>query len=223
MPSALSFLAIARWENDMTIGKFLRRFMSGLLSKDASVAAGIVLGLVVWTLTRIVNEVVDSPTVEYDVSYSAATVANGQAGARIMVALTNLSRDSTLQNLGVTIYDPSGKATFIPDSIRCAFPPPLWAQDGVCLLLQSGLKFQAPWFTPDSQLHIAIDYVGSVEAGKRPIVRILPSRSSPGIRLVEKSWKTWVARYQFTLLCGLLMVVFALYAVAVAAGATDPT
>lgn len=192
--------------------------MRGFLSKDSSIAAGILLALVVWTLTRIVNDITDHATIEYDVTYAAISLPDGRAGGEMSVVLSNLSHDLALQNLAAAITDPAGKAEFIATSARCAFPMPTWANDAVCAAHQDGLSFEAPWLIPGNRLSFSIRYAGSVEPRDRPIVRIRPSSGDSRLRLVTPGLQTWIVRNELPLLSGLLAVSVLLYCVSLAVG-----
>src|SRR5258708_25150703 len=89
-----------------------RKLMRGLGAKDHSFATGLLLALLVWTLTRIVNGIAESGTIEYDVAYSPSVLADGRSSSTITVTLANLSREASIRNLAVVISDPSGKVEF---------------------------------------------------------------------------------------------------------------
>lgn len=198
-------------------------FLRGLLSKDNSFATGLLLGLLVWTFTRIADGITGSGTIEYDVTYAATTLKDGRAGALVSVVLTNLSHDTAVQNLEVTISDPLATTEFIPGEEHCAYPPPTWAQDAKCEAFPTGLNFYAPWLVPGNQVSLAIKYVGSLEPGKRPIVRIRPSDTDTKLRVIEPGFETWVARHEMGVLFAILIVASLLLMASVAAGITrDP-
>jgi hypothetical protein len=57
-----------------------RRFFNGLLSKDKSLATGLILGFMAWTLMRLVDGIASNGTIEYDIVNRPATLADGRAG-----------------------------------------------------------------------------------------------------------------------------------------------
>ena len=67
-----------------------RRFFNGLLSKDKSLATGLILGFMAWTLLRLVDNIAANGTIEYAIANSPATLADGRSGYLIRVTLTNL-------------------------------------------------------------------------------------------------------------------------------------
>src|SRR2546421_9787577 len=70
------------------------RLLAGLLGKDQSVATGLLIGIIIWTLTRLGDAVTRSGSIEYAVKYSRATIANGTAGNKMENRLTHPSRDT---------------------------------------------------------------------------------------------------------------------------------
>ena len=68
----------------------MKHVVANLLSKDHSVATGLLIALAVWTLTRLVDGVTGTGTIEYDTQYSTIT-QDGKPVSRVEVTLTNLS------------------------------------------------------------------------------------------------------------------------------------
>ncbi len=198
------------------------RLLAGLLGKDQSVATGLLIGIIIWTLTRLGDAVTGSGSIEYAMKYSSATLANGTAGNKMEIRLTNLSRDTAVANLQASIYDPYGKTTFSVDRAdsSCAFEPPAWADNAVCEAHNIGMVFNAPLLVPGTYVRISIRYTQTADAIHRPIVRINP-RGDTKVQLIKPGIQTFVARFEAPLLVGLLGVTLVLFAVSVAAGVRD--
>jgi len=200
-----------------------RKLMRGLGAKDHSFATGLLLALLVWTLTRIVNGVASSGTIEYDIAYSPSVLADGRNGTLVSVTLTNLSRETSIRNLAVVISDPAGKIEFVPAEKRCAYPPPAWVEGASCEAYPNGLSFFAPWLVPGNEVRMAIKYAESGEKADRPVVRIRPSDTDTKIRLVEPGFQTWVTRNETCILLWFALFTFIFLVLSIAAGiVNDP-
>jgi hypothetical protein len=205
-----------------SVAKSPHRVMAGLLSEKQSIATGLLIGLIVWTMTRLVNGVTASGTIEYATVYSPTTLADGQSATKIDVTLTNLSRDTTVTHLQVSINDPYLKTTFSTDrrDSNCAFEPPAWAADATCEPHNVGMTFEAPMLVPGTYVRVGIKYTQAPDATHRPIVRIQPDAESK-CQLVEPGLQTFVARHETALLLGLLGITFLLFCISVAAGVRE--
>lgn len=199
------------------------RLIFGLLSKEQSIATGLLLSLLIWTLTRVVDGITKSPTIEYDVRYNSTVMADGSKASSVTVGLTNLSGDITIRNLAVTISDPRNKSKFLPTEARCAFPPPMWAEEAECVAYASGLSVVAPLLMPDNTVTFTVKYLGSTKFGERPIVRIRPGAADQKLRVVEPSFVTFIARHEnVILMCIFVLTAIFLCASIVAGPHTDP-
>ena len=92
-----------------------RRFFNGLLSKDKSLATGLILGFMAWTLMRLVDGIAANGTIEYDIANNPATLADGRPGYVVRVTLTNLSADTALTNLKASIAAATADIVFSAD------------------------------------------------------------------------------------------------------------
>lgn len=196
----------------------MRRVLAGLLAKDQSFGTGILLALLVWTLTRVVNEVVGPATIEYAVSYSPIQLDGGGEGAMVVADLTNLSQDSPVRGLAVSVNDLSGQTEFLPDEAQCTFPPPMWIDGASCKAYSNGLSLIAPTLDPGISVRLAAKYRGAIEEGKRPLVRIKASDGTAKLRMVTPGFQTWLARHEMWVLTGLLVLVGLALATSIAAG-----
>jgi hypothetical protein len=198
------------------------RFLAGVLSKDQSIATGIVLGLIVWTMTRLVDGVTGSGTIEYDTVVKAAMLADGRMGSAIVVTLSNLSRDTPLVNLQASVSDPSGKVSFSTDAgdRACAFEPPAWGENPTCDPYSTGFDFLAPMLVPGTRAQFGIKY--TVPSGEQivPVVRIKPDGTTK-FRLIKPGIETFIVRHETGLLLGLLGVTLVLFLWSVSATVSE--
>jgi hypothetical protein len=204
-----------------SFGKKTHRLIAGLLSDKQSVATGLMIALMVWTLTRLVDGILSTGTIEYRTVYSSATLANGTAGNKIEVTLTNLSRDTTVNGLKVVVHDPYGKTTFSgdPRDVNCAFEPPAWADDAKCEGSTDGMSFETPMVVPGTFVRLAIKYTQS-GATHQPVVRIRPQPDSK-LQLVTPGLQTYVARHEVALLLALLGTTAVLFGISISANTRE--
>jgi hypothetical protein len=202
---------------------WLHQFVVGMLSKERSLATGLLIALAAWTLTRLVDGIAGSGTIEYAISYSPATLADKRPGTKIDVRLTNLSRDTSITNLHVAITDPTAQLTFgnAASDADCAFQPPAWGENPQCEPHADGMVFDAPMLVPGTYARLGIKYASPDGVTARPIVRIKPE-GTDGFRLVEPGLETYVARHETTLLLGLFGFTLVLFLISVAAGVPKP-
>lgn len=196
--------------------------MTGLLYEKQSVATGLLIGLILWTLTRLVDGITGSGTIEYHTAHTPTTLANGQPAKNFAVTLTNLSRDTTVTNLQATIYDPYLKTTFSTDGndSSCAFEPPAWAQGATCEPHNVGMTFQTPMLVPGTFVRVGIKYTQAADAAHPPIVRIRPDGTT-AFQLVKPGFRTFVARHETLLLLSLLGIALLLFCISIAAGVRE--
>jgi hypothetical protein len=181
------------------------RLLAGLLSKDQSIATGIVLALIVWTLTRLVDGVTNAGTIEYNTEVKPATLADGRMGSVMVVTLSNLSRDTPLMNLQASISDPSGKVAFSTDARdrACAFEPPAWGENPTCDPYSTGFDFMAPMLVPGTQARFGIKYTIPSKERVEPVVRVKPDGKTT-FRLIKPGIETFIVRHETGLLLTLL-------------------
>lgn len=193
-------------------------FFAGLLGERHSIATGLLIALILWTLTRLVNEITGSGTLEYDVQISDTELADGSAGQKVEVTITNLSHDTVITNLQASISG-SQQLTFSSNRTdrNCAFAPPAWGENPVCDGYATGLNFAAPMLVPGTHARFAIKYRRVAGSADKPIVRIKPDGAS-NVRLVEPGVETFLARHETKLLLALLFVAAILFFVSVRAG-----
>jgi hypothetical protein len=195
-----------------------RRFFNGLLSKDKSLATGLILGFMAWTLMRLVDGITANGTIEYDISNSPATLADGRPGYLVRVTLTNLSADTALINLRASIAASTADIVFSvdPKDRSCAFEPPGWGGQPTCDAFASGFDFLAPMIVAGTQVEFEVKYTRPDSASALPIVRIKPETTK--FRLVEPGFSTFVARNQVGILLTLLLLALVTLFLSVAAG-----
>jgi|SRR5262245_4930923 len=197
--------------------KKTHRLIAGLLSDKQSVATGLLIALVIWTLTRLVEGILSTGTIEYRTVYSPAQLAGGASGTKVEVTLTNLSRDTIVNGLKVVVNDPYGKTTFSDDprDTSCAFEPPAWADDARCETHKDGMSFETPMVIPGTFVRLAVKYTQS-DATHQPIVRIRPEPDSK-LQLVTPGLQTYAARHEVALLLALLGLSTVLFVISLTA------
>jgi hypothetical protein len=196
----------------------IRRLALGLLRKEQSVATGLLIGLMIWTVTRLVDGIATSGTIEYDTDISPAALKNGTPASLMNVVLTNLSTDTPVTNLQVSIADPYFKTDFSTDRAEsyCSYEPPAWVgNDAVCEPHRDGMTFTAPMLVPGTSVRVSTKFTQAGDAAHRPIVRIKPDGISK-VQLVEPGVQTFVARHEAGLLIGLLGAALLLFGISVA-------
>lgn len=196
----------------------LKRALAGLFHKQESVATSLLIGLIIWTITRLVDGIATSGTIEYDIEITSTTLANGTAGHLIEVVLTNLSTDTPVTDLQVSIADPTFKTTFSTaraDSY-CGYQPPAWVGDGaVCDPHRDGMSFTAPMLVPGTFVRVGSKFTQAPDAVREPIVRIKPGAAQK-VQLVAPGVQTFVARHEAGLLIGLLALAVLLFGISIA-------
>jgi len=200
----------------------LKRFLRGLFSKDHSFATGLLLALVIWTLTRIVDGVSHSTTVEYDISVAPDQLKDGRVAETMSITLSNLSTEAAVRDLQVAI-SPAGGTTFVDGEATCAFQSPAWGADAVCDARKDGANFRLPMLVPGTKARLTVRYLPGSEPGEKAAVMIRPSDSDAKMRLVKPGFETFVTQHQIAILLTLLALGAALLFGSIAAGlATTP-
>ncbi len=199
------------------------RILSGLFSEKKSIATALMIGLLLWTLTRLADDVTGSGTIEYETVYKPATLKSGQPGKQMEVTLTNLSKDTAINGLQATIHDPRGQTTFSadPDDSNCVYQAPAWAEDGNCAPNPISMEFETPLLVPGTYVSVAIKYTQKPGATHEPIIRIRP-KDTTKFQLLEPGLRTFVARHEQALLVGLLVIVAGLFLLSLGAGISEP-
>ena len=197
---------------------WLHRFVVGMLSKEKSLATGVLLALILWTVTRLVDVVTGNLTIEYDVRYTPAVFADGRKGTKIEVTLTNLSNDTAVSELQVAIVGPTEMVfTNARADASCAFQAPSWGDEPQCDPHHDGIAFTAPMVVPGTEVVLSTLYTVPAGSGARPTVRIKPGTEKE-FRLVKPGFRTRIARHETELLLGLLGLAIVVFVVSVAAG-----
>jgi hypothetical protein len=197
--------------------------MAGLLTDKQSIATGLLIGLMVWTVTRLVDGITSSGTIEYAVAYNDARLADGRPAKQAEVTLTNLSTETSVSNLQVVIHDPDNKTQFsaVRDDSNCIFEPPAWVEGSTCDPHNVGMTFNAPMLVPGTYVRVGIKYTQSADAKHDPVVRIRPGDGTSKFQLVKPGLRTLVARHEAALLLVLMGVTIGLFMLSVAAKAAE--
>lgn len=202
--------------------RFASRLTDGLLSKDRSLVTGLVLGMAVWTLTRLADGVLDHATIERAERYVHDVSAKGATTSRFEVDLTNLSRAQRITDLHVVVTDPEGTANFLSGPPPpCAIEAPSPAGAECYVEPNTGLSFKAQVLLPGTRARIALHYQ-KPGAAQAPLRMRLQPGAPQDVRVLEPGIETFVARHQTVLLLSLLGATFLLLIVSVAAGTSRP-
>jgi hypothetical protein len=203
----------------------IRRFLGGLARKEHSLATSALIGLIIWTLTRLVNSIATSGTIEYDIDISSDTLRDGTAASLIEVELTNLSTDTTkVTDLKVVIADPDNKTIFstAKGDSHCAYESYVWVgSEAECDPHPDGMMFVAPLLLPGTSVRAGIKFTQRADATHDPIVRIGPGVTSE-VRFVESGVQTFVARHEAALLLTLLAIALFFFVLSVATSEREP-
>lgn len=205
--------------------KLLGGFVRGMRASDQSLATGLLIGLMVWTLTHLVDSVASNGTVEYAVGYYN-DVLSGQPEQhvyRMDVTVSNLSRDTPISNLEVSIQNPhpDHQATFYPAETACTFDAPSWAGMALCDGHEDGGDLQVPMLVPGTSVGFSMKYSGSIAPQTRPIVRIRPGAMS-NFRLVEPGVETYLTRNETRVLLGILLLAALVFVINVSLPRSEP-
>jgi hypothetical protein len=200
--------------------RWLGRVARGLREKDQSIATGLLIGLIIWTLTHLVDSVTSNGTIEYATAYTNATLKDGTHVYQIEVDVSNLSSDTPIPDLEVSIQNPGpdNQATFYPAETSCKFQPPSWVGSALCDSHDDGGDLMVPLLVPGTSVSMAMKYLGSIEPAARPIVRIRPGTVS-NFRLITPGPATFITRYETDLLLGILLLAVLLFVISVTGGA----
>jgi hypothetical protein len=198
---------------------YARRAWAGLLRKEQSISTGLFIGLLIWTVTRLVDGITGSGTIEYHTAYSETTLASGRPATKIDVTLTNLSTDTAVSNLQASISDPDPRTVFsvAPNDSRCAYEPPAWVDTdkAVCAAHTAGMAFTAPMLVPGTSVRFGIKFTQASDAVDWPIVRIKPDGAAK-FQLIEPGLQTFVTRHEPALLVALLAIALLLITISAA-------
>jgi hypothetical protein len=199
---------------------WLGGFARGLREKDQSIATGLLIGLIIWTLTHLVDSVTSNGSIEYATAYTNATLEDGTHVYQIEVDVSNLSSDTPIPNLEVSIQNPGPdhQASFYPAETSCKFQPPSWVGAALCDSHDDGGDLMVPLLVPGTSVSMAMKYLGSVAPSSRPIVRIRPGTVS-NFRLITPGPATFITRYETDLLLGILVLSVLLFVISVSGGA----
>lgn len=195
----------------------LKRFVRGLFSKDHSFATGLLLALLIWSLTRIVDGVSHSSTIEYDISVAPDHLKDGRVAEAMSITLSNLSTEAAVRDLQVSI-SPRGGAEFVENEESCVFESPAWGADAVCKERNDGANFRLPMLVPGTKAKLTVRYAPGTASGEKAAVMIRPSDTDAKMRLVQPGFETFVTRHQIAILITLLALSGVLLFGSIAAG-----
>jgi hypothetical protein len=155
-----------------------QRLRAGVFNKDKSLATGVTLAFVAWTLMRLVDGVTAFNTLEYRIEDRPTTLNDGRAGFAYRVTLSNLAGDTTLKSLRASVSSSNGGITFSEDhkDFRCAVQPPAWGLVVECQAFDtSGFNFTAPPLVAGTYAAFEVKYTRAAGTTEEPVLRILPA------------------------------------------------
>ena len=155
----------------------------------------LVLAIIGWAVAHIVDRVVTAPTIEF------RTSTLHQDGQKILgVTLTNLTADKTFRGLRLVLVSPPGGTIQLME----VFPvEPAFEGDEPATVesnsVRSSASFRFAEIQPEGSLEARASY-----RGQMPRIRI--TLDSGTARLVRPSIETWLARHEFGVFCGLVLL-----------------
>lgn len=200
-----------------------RSLRANARSKDRSLATGVALAFMAWTLMRLIDSISAYDTIEYRTSNKATTLADGRAGFVYQVKLTNLAGDTTAEGLKATVAGGTPAIEFSKDSAdwRCPVQPPAGGKVIECEPHVGGFNFSAPPLLAGTYAGLEVKYTRSATSSDVPYLRIVLAEGQ-NFRLVEAGVATFIVRHQtFILIAFLLLAVVAL-GISLVAGVMPP-
>jgi hypothetical protein len=201
--------------------RWWQKLGTGALSKEKSLATGVVLAFIAWTLTRLVDGITAYNTLEYDVTQKPSSLADGRAGYTYQVLFTNLAGETTLKSLRATVSG-SADITFsdVASDHSCAVQPPAWGRVE-CEAFPAGFKFTAPPLVAGTFAGMEVKYTRAAGSSDVPVLRILLAEGQD-FRLVEAGLATRAVRHQTGILITFLAVATLSLLLSLVAGVREP-
>lgn len=201
----------------------VRKILDAFAVKQTSVATGLLLAAMAWTVTRLADAVDAYDTLEYEVSQSRDVLADGRKGFLVEVKLTNLSGGTTLESVRAQLSTHAKGVEFSADprDYLCAVEPPGWAGNPTCEPHGIGFDFSIDNLTPGTFVGFQAHYVRPDGVNQLPVLRInLPSNKN--FRLLESGIATGALHHQTAILAGLFVLLFVLLVLSIVAGVREP-
>ena len=201
----------------------VRKILDAFSAKQTSVATGLLLAAMAWTVTRLADAVDAYDTLEYQVTQSRDVLADGRKGFLVKVKLRNLSGGTTLESVRAQLSTHARGVEFSanPDDYLCAVEPPGWAGNPKCDPQGIGFDFSIDNLTPGTYVGFQARYTRPDGANETPVLRVnLPANKN--FRLLESGLATGALHHQTAILAGLIVLLFVLLVLSIVAGVREP-
>ena len=200
-----------------------QRVRTNASGKDKSLATGVALGFMAWTLMRLVDSISAYDTLEYDITNKPATLADGRAGFVYQVKTHQPRRrhhgrraegHDREQHGGHRLQHACGR---LPLSVQ----PPAGGKVVECAPHVGGFNFSAPPLLAGTFAGLEVKYTRPAGVSETPHLRIVLAEGQ-NFRLVEAGVATTVVRNQTGILIAFLMLAAASLLMSLAVGVLPP-
>jgi hypothetical protein len=200
-----------------------QRVRTNASGKDKSLATGVALGFMAWTLMRLVDSISAYDTLEYDITNKPTTLADGRAGFAFQVKLTNLAGDTTVEGLKATVASSTADIDFSmhADDYRCPVQPPAGGKVVECTPHVGGFNFSAPPLLAGTFAGLEVKYTRPATSSETPYLRIVLAEGQ-NFRLVEAGVATALVRNQTGILIAFLVLAAISLLISLAVGVMPP-
>lgn len=200
-----------------------QRVRTNASSKDRSLATGVALGFMAWTLMRLVDSISAYDTIEYAITNKPTTLADGRAGFVYQVKLTNLAGDTTVEGMKATVASVTADIEFSmsAEDHRCPVQPPAGGKVVECEPHVGGFNFYAPPLLAGTYAGLEVKYTRPAESSEIPYLRIVLSEGQ-NFRLVKAGIATIIVRNQTGILIAFLILAVVSLLMSLAAGVMSP-
>ena len=180
-----------------------------MLKNDAPYLVSILVGALAWGVIHIINELVDSPTLEY--------CGSGQQENLIEYSVTNLSKKTVFKGLKFDLSTAPNDVEVLTDPRIYAEPPHFegvteggWSKDG------KSMQFFVPALHPGGKVVMSVAYRGDYEIafrfmGSKQIERVTPvdkGNDDEAVLLEECGVITWFVKNETKIILGLIALIF---------------
>jgi hypothetical protein len=200
-----------------------QRVRTNASGRDKSLATGVALGFMAWTLMRLVDSISAYDTLEYEITNKRTTLADGRAGFVYQVKLTNLAGDKTVEGLKATVASRTSDIDFSmhADDHHCPVQPPAGGKVVECAPHVGGFNFSAPPLLAGTFAGLEVKYTRPAASSEIPYLRIVLAEGQD-FRLVETGIATTIVRNQTGILIAFLILAAVSLLMSLAVGVLPP-
>lgn len=192
--------------------KILKHLKKGLLARETPILVTALFAAVGWGSTHIIDRIVNSPTVKYDVIIEKKEKEGSNVYYKTTVEIHNISLNTSFKNVefflrrasnsDVTFFEnDKSKAEVIPT-------PPVWAASDfgpdklpkpLANVDPRGVAFTVPSLPPNGRVNLVAYFQGTGE----PVLQV---RSKTAMLLSSPSFKTWLAINEFPIIVTVIII-----------------